>query len=372
MAVPFLDLKAQHATIAADIGQAIESVIASQGFVLGPRVESFERAMAQYVGVPHAIGVASGTDALLLSLRALELPAGSEVVMPAFTFFATAGAAWNAGLRPVFADVDAATFNVTAETLEAALTPGTRAIVVVHLYGQMTPMREILALAERRGIPVIEDVAQAFGARQQWQGGWAQAGALGAMGDYSFFPTKILGGYGDGGLVTTTDATLADRVRKLRVHGGHAMYHHEVVGTNSRLDALQAAVLEVKLRSVDAWIEGRRRVAAAYDAALRGVDGLVTPTVAAGNEHVFNVYTVRAQRRDELRAALTASGIGSNVYYPLPLHLQPCFAELGGKPGDLPVTERLAGEALSLPMYAELTDAQIAEVVERVREFYGG
>jgi len=365
--VPFLDLRAQYASLAADIDAALGEVVASQQFVLGPRVERFEKECGAWIGARHSIGVASGTDALLLSLRALELPAGAEVISPSFTFFATAGAIWNAGLRPAFADVDEVTFNLTRDTIEAALTERTRAIVVVHLYGQMADMEPIMELARERDLFVIEDVAQAFGARQRIGGDWRNAGTLAHAGAYSFFPTKILGAYGDGGLVTSEDDAIADRVRKLRVHGGHQMYHHEMVGTNSRLDALQAAVLSVKLPHVADWIRRRRAVAAAYDAGLAGAEHVVMPATTAGNEHVYNVYTIRAAGRDRLREHLTGLGIGSSVYYPVPLHLQACFAELGGRRGQLPVSERLAKEVLSLPIYAEMTSDQVEEVCAAVR-----
>lgn len=368
-AVPFLDLRAQYSTIAEDLDRAVAGVVADQQFVLGPRVERFESAFASRVGAPHAIGVASGTDALLLSLRALDLPPGSEVVVPAFTFFATAGAVWNAGLRPVFAEVDAATCNLSRETVEAVLSDRTRAIVVVHLYGQMALMQPLIELARERGVAIVEDVAQAFGARQRIDGDWREAGSLTEAGAFSFFPTKVLGGFGDGGLVTSTDAVVAERVRKLRVHGGQQMYHHELVGTNSRLDALQAAVLSAKLPHVDGWIRRRREIAAAYDRGLAGLDWLDTPAVADGNEHVYNVYTVRTPHRDRLREHLSELGIGTNVYYPAPLHLQACFAELGGRPGDLPISEQLTVEVLSLPMFPEMTDEQVARVCEAVRSF---
>lgn len=370
--VPFLDLKAQHRSIAAEIEVAVREVIDSQHFVLGPRVERFEAEFASMLGARHAIGVASGTDALLLALRALELDGGDEVISPAFTFFATAGAIWNAGLRPRFADVDPRTFNLTRESVEAALTPRTRAVVVVHLYGQMAPMAELMELARERDLYLIEDVAQALGARQQVGGQWRDAGTLGDAGAFSFFPTKILGGYGDGGLVTSEDGAIADRVRKLRVHGGHQMYHHEIVGTNSRLDALQAAVLSVKLPYVREWVEARRAVAASYDEALAAIPEVQTPVVARDNEHVFNVYTIRASDRDALRAHLGAREIGSNVYYPVPLHLQQCFDSLGGGRGDFPVSETLADEALSLPIWAEMTREHVDRVAGAIRDFYRG
>lgn len=371
MGVPFLDLGAQYRSLADEIDGAMERVVESQQFVLGPTVDAFERQFAKRLGTPHAVGVASGTDALLLSLRALDLPDGSEVLAPSFTFFATAGAIWNAGLRPVFADVDERTFDLTPSTIEAALTERTRAIVVVHLYGQMADMAAIMDLAREHELAVVEDVAQAFGARQRLNGAWREAGTLGDTGAFSFFPTKILGGFGDGGMIVSEDTALADRIRQLRVHGGHKMYHHEMVGTNSRLDALQAAVLSAKLPRAGEWLEARRSVASRYDEGLADLDEVSTPAVAEGNEHAFNVYTIRTPRRDALREHLSEHGIGSNVYYPLPLHLQPCFSELGGSEGDLPVSERLAGEVLSLPIFPEMSGEQVDEVVGRVRGFHG-
>jgi len=366
MPVPFLDLKLQYQSIKADLDQAVEEVVASQGFVLGPRVQGLEEDLAAYLGIPHAVGVASGTDALLLPLRALDPAPGDEVIVPAFTFFATAGAVWNAGFKPVFCDVDPTTFNVTTETLEAVWTDRTRAVVPVHLYGQMAPMTEILELASERGAFVLEDAAQAIGASQNG----VMAGAAGDAGAFSFFPTKNLGGFGDGGLVTTKDAELAERVAKLRVHGGQQMYHHEMVGTNSRLDALQAAVLRVKLPHLDAWARGRNENAALYDEILKDVEGVRTPVTLPGNYHVYNQYTLRVEGRDDLRSFLGDRGVGSGLYYPLGLHLQECFADLGGRLGDLPVTEALTAEVLSLPIFPELTEDQIAEVGEAIRSFY--
>jgi dTDP-4-amino-4,6-dideoxygalactose transaminase len=393
MPVPFLDLTPQYREIQPDLDEAVARVVASQRFVLGPEVEALEEETADYLGVAHAVGVASGTDALLLVLRTLGPEPGDEVVLPAFTFFATAGAAWNAGFRPVFCDVDPDTFNVTAGTLEAAWTERTRAVIPVHLFGQMAPMAEIRRLAHDRGVFVLEDAAQAIGARQKavaaqvgesgaphptltvaeedTREDWAAAGTLGHAGAFSFFPTKNLGGFGDGGLVTTNDEALAATVAKLRVHGGEGTYRHTAVGTNSRLDALQAAVLRAKLPRLGAWTEGRRRNAALYDEMLAEVEGVKTPVVPDGTDHVFNQYTLRARRRDELRAHLEEKGIGTGLYYPLGLHLQSCFSELGGREGDLPVTERLTGEVISLPVFPELTESQISEVAEAVREFYG-
>lgn len=370
MSVPLLDLQAQYATIKDEVDEAIASVVATQRFVLGPTVERFEDEVGQYLSADHSIGCASGTDALLLPLRALDLEPGSEVVVPAFTFFATAGAVWNAGLRPVFADIDPVTFNMTAESVRSVLSDRTRAIIVVHLFGQMAAMEPILALAAEHDLAVIEDTAQAIGARQTIDGEWHYAGTLGTAGSFSFFPTKNLGAYGDGGLVTTGDAGLAERVRKLRVHGGRQMYHHEMVGTNSRLDALQAAVLSAKLPHLDRWAEGRRRNAAYYDEHLAGLEpALRLPTAAMDNDHVYNQYTIRVERRDELKAWLDEHSVGNSIYYPVPLHLQPCFDELGYREGDLPESERAAKEVLSLPVYPELRPDQLEEVTSRVLEF---
>jgi len=366
MAVPFLDLKIQYRSIKPEVDEAIQRVVTSQGFVMGPEVQALEEEIAAYVGVPHAVGVASGTDALLLPLRALDPEPGDEAIVPAFTFFATAGAVWNAGFKPVFCDVDPLSFNVTRETLDAAWTERTRAVVPVHLYGQMAPMKEIRELVAERGAFLLEDAAQAIGARD----GDSRAGAAGHAGAFSFFPTKNLGGFGDGGMVTTGDAALAEKVAKLRVHGGKQMYHHEMVGTNSRLDALQAAVLRVKLGHLETWAEGRRRNAALYDEILAGVDGVRTPVTLPGNYHVYNQYTLRVDRRDELRAFLNARGIGNGLYYPLGLHLQECFSSLGGREGDLPVAEQLTREVVSLPIFPELSEEQVTEAAEGIRAFY--
>jgi dTDP-4-amino-4,6-dideoxygalactose transaminase len=369
--VPLLDLQAQYARIKSDVDPAVAQVIESQQFVLGPAVERLESEIADRVGAGHAIGCASGTDALLLALRGLDLPSDAEVVVPAFTFFATAGAVWNAGLRPVFADIDPDSFNLTRETVEAALTPATAAVVVVHLFGQMAEMAPIMELAEARGLAVIEDAAQSIDARQELDGTSRAAGSLGSVGAFSFFPTKNLGAFGDGGMMTTDDPEIADRLRKLRVHGGRQMYHHEMVGTNSRLDALQAAVLSAKLPHLDAWTEARRGHAGYYDDALADVAGVVTPAVDPGNHHVYNQYTIRAERRDDLRAHLADAGIGSGIYYPVPLHLQACFESLGCAAGDLPESERAATEVLSLPVFPELTEEQRDRVAASIRSFYG-
>ena len=370
MKVPLLDLRAQYATIHEDVDRAVREVVEAQRFILGPAVEQLEAEMCDYLGVAHAVGCASGTDAILLALRALDLAPGDEVVVPAFTFFATAGAVWNAGLKPVFCDIDPVTYNVTAETVAEALTERTRAIVVVHLFGQMAEMGPLLELGAARGVAVIEDAAQAIGARQQSRTGVAAAGSLGAAGCFSFFPSKNLGGFGDGGLITTGDAVLAERLRKLRVHGGKQMYHHEMVGTNSRLDALQAAVLSAKLPYLEGWSERRRDNARFYDEHLSHADGLTLPATAAGNTHVFNQYTVRTDRRDALQQHLDACGVGTGIYYPVPLHLQECFATLGYQAGSLPESERAAQQVLSLPIYPELSPAELEHVAACVSEFF--
>ncbi len=373
MSVPLLDLRAQYATIREELDEAVREVCESQGFVLGPEVEGLEREIADYIGVPHAIGCASGTDALLLPLKALDPEPGDEVIVPAFTFFATAGAVWNSGFTPVFCDVDGETFNVTPETLDAAWTDRIRAVVPVHLFGQMAPMSKIRPLAEGRGAFVLEDAAQAIGAHQRSHesAGDAMAGSVGDAGALSFFPTKNLGGFGDAGMITTHDDDLADKVRKLRVHGGQQMYHHEMVGTNSRLDALQAAVLRRKLPHLDGWAEARRSNAALYDDMLADVAEVATPATAEGNFHVYNQYTIRVCRRDELRAFLSEREIGSGVYYPVPLHVQECFAALEYRIGDLPVSESLCEQVMSLPIFPELGEERLTIVAEAIREFYG-
>jgi dTDP-4-amino-4,6-dideoxygalactose transaminase len=370
MSVPLLDLQRQYKSIKNEIDEAVMRVVTSQRFILGSEVETFERDVAEYTGSKHAIGCASGTDALLLSLKALPLEPGDEVVIPSFTFFATAGAVWNAGLRPVFADMDAESFNMTAANVEAALTPRTRAIIVVHLYGQMAPMRDILDLAKQRNLFVIEDAAQSLGARQQFDGRDAHSGTLGHIGCYSFFPSKNLGGFGDGGLLVTEDDDLAARLFKLRVHGGRQMYHHEMVGFNSRLDALQAAVLGAKLPHLNAWAEGRREHARAYNNAFASHDAVRPPRVDVGNYHVYNQYTIRVQNRDALKASLESAGIGSAIYYPVPLHLQECFAELGGAPGQLPVTEAMTREVISIPVFPELSTDERSRVIDAIESFY--
>ncbi len=370
MTVPLLDLAAQYRSIKDEVLPAMMAVIERQGFIMGPEVAQLETEIAALSQVKHGIACASGTDALLLPLKALDLEPGDEVIAPAFTFFATAGAVHNAGGTPVFVDIDPATFNISPEAIEAAITPRTRAIVVVHLFGQMAPMERILPIAQKHGLALIEDAAQAVGARRRIDGTWRVAGELGTAGTLSFFPTKNLGAWGDAGMILTSDDALATRLRKLRLHGGAQQYHHEEVGTNSRLDSLQAAILLAKLPHLAEWSAARRRNAARYTEAFAGHPVICPPRTDAVNEHIFNQYTIRVERRDALQAHLKARGIGNAIYYPLALHLQPCFAHLGYQPGRLPVTEAATGSVISLPVYPELTTAQQDLVIDAVRSFY--
>ena len=373
MNVPLLDLTLQYRAIEDEVMVAVRGVIEEQRFILGPVVERFEAAVAQDLGVKHAIGCASGTDAILLALRAFDCASGDEVVAPPFTFFATAGAIHNVGARPVFADIDPETFNLDPRAAEDAITERTRVVVPVHLFGQMADMAAFRALGERRGVAILEDAAQAIGARQRVDGEWITTGTLGDACAFSFFPTKNLGAFGDAGMTVTRDDATAERLFKLRVHGGRQMYHHEEVGYNSRLDALQAAVLLAKLPHLEGWSEARRRNAAYYDQALAGIDGLQIPIVREGFESIYNQYTVRVRdgKRDALGAFLKERGVGSSVYYPVPLHLQECFGYLGYKEGQFPESERACKEVLSLPIFPELAQAQLEHVAESVRAFFG-
>ncbi len=370
MAVPLLDLRAQFEAIRDDVIPSLLAVVERQQFIMGEEVGKLEQAVAALSHARLGIACASGTDALFLSLKVLDLRPGDEVITSPFTFFATAGAIWNAGGKPVFVDIDPATFNLNLDQVEAALSPRTRAIVPVHLFGQLAPMERVMALAEQHGLAVIEDAAQAIGARRRVGAEWKMAGQLGTTGAFSFFPSKNLGGFGDGGMIVTQDAARAERLRRLRTHGGAKQYHHDEIGTNSRLDTLQAAVLLAKLPHLAAWSEGRRRRAARYDDAFAGSDGIRPPLVDPSNEHIYHQYTVRAQRRDALKAHLGKLGIGCAVYYPIPLHLQPCFQSLGYRQGQLPHAECAAREVLSLPVYPELTDGLQDQVVDAVRSFY--
>jgi dTDP-4-amino-4,6-dideoxygalactose transaminase len=369
MAVPLLDLKSQYATIRDSVVNAMMKVVEDQAFILGEPVESLERDIAKLSQTTHAIGCANGTDALLLSLRALDIGRGDEVLTTPFTFFATAGAVHNVGARPVFADIDPNTFNLSAETIAASIRPATRAIIAVDLFGQMAPIESIMDAAG--DVPVIEDAAQSIGARRKVNEKWVMAGEAATIGTFSFFPSKNLGGYGDGGMVVTQSDALATRLRRLRVHGGLKTYYHEEVGYNSRLDALQAAVLSAKLPMLSSWSAARRKNAGYYDAAFADVEGVRTPTIDPANESIYNQYTLRVARRENLQTHLKEKGIGSAIYYPLSLHLQPCFEYLGLKRGAFPESEKATKEVISLPVYPELKQSQLDEVIEAVRGFYG-
>ena len=358
MNVPLLDLVAQYRTIKDDVLPAMQRVIDAQQFIMGGAVAELETAIARLSAVPHGIGCASGTDALLLPLKALNLRPGDEVITTPFTFFATAGAIHNAGGTAVFVDIEPDTFNIDPRAVEQAITPRTRAIVPVHLYGQLAAMERLMVTAQRHRLPIIEDACQAIGARRSIDGVWRMAGELGWVTAYSFFPSKNLGAWGDGGMMVTPDASLAERLRRLRLHGGAKQYHHDEIGTNSRLDTLQAAVLLAKLPHLAGWSAKRREHAAYYSRALAAVPQVRVPVIDPANEHIFHQYTLRVERRDALQAHLKAQGIGSAVYYPVPLHLQPCFAYLGYKEGTCPESERAAKEVISLPVFPELTRAQ--------------
>ena len=369
MDIPLLDLTQQYRMLKPEILAAIEAVCDEQGFILGPRIAALEEQLAGYVRVKRVVGVASGSDALLLSLMAMGVKAGDEVITVPFTFFSTAGAVSRLGAKPVFVDIRPDTYNIDPARIEDRISHRTKAIIPVHLFGQCADITAIKAIAQRHRLPVIEDACQAIGASQNG----VCAGALGDAGCFSFFPSKNLGGFGDGGCVSTNDAALADAVAMLRVHGSRVSYVHEAIGINSRLDALQAAVLSVKLTHLNRWTEGRRRNAAQYANLFREarLDEHVTlPGTAPGNVHVYNQYTIRARKRDELRQCLKEKGIGSEVYYPIPLHLQNCYRELGYQKGDFPISERAAEEVLSLPIYPELTEHQLRQVVETIAAFY--
>lgn len=368
MAVPLLELKAQYESIRAEVEAAVLDVLASQHFILGPVVERFEAEVAAYCGVPFALGVSSGTDALLLALMALGIGPGDEVITSPFSFFATAGCVHRVGARPVFADIDPGTFNLDPAAVEAALTPRTKAILPVHLFGQCADMDPILEIAQRRGLAVIEDAAQAIGSEYRGR----RAGSMGDVGCFSFFPSKNLGGAGDGGLVTARDPELAERMRRLRNHGAKPKYFHGLVGGNFRLDAIQAAVLSVKLPHLDAWTAGRQRNAAAYRELLAGeaaAGRVILPVEAPGRRHIWNQFTIRVPgegRRDALMKHLHDRDIGTEVYYPRPLHMQECFAYLGCREGENPEAERASAEVLSIPIHPELAVAQIEEVAEAI------
>ncbi len=369
MAVPLLDLKAQHATIRDEVLAAAMSVIDGQTFILGEPVGQLECAVAGLSNTKYAVGCANGTDALLIALRALGVGHGDEVVTTPFTFFATAGAIHNVGARPVFVDIAPTTYNIVPDGVASAVSSRTKAVIAVDLFGQMAPIEAVAAAA--RNVPVIEDAAQSIGARRRVEDRWVMAGEAATIGTFSFFPSKNLGGWGDGGMMVTQNEELFEAMSKLRTHGSRRTYYHEVVGYNSRLDTLQAAVLLAKLPHLAKWSAARRENAAFYDAAFADVGEIGRPVIDPRNESIFNQYTIRVPKRDALQAHLKEAGIGTSVYYPLPLHLQPCFAYLGYQEGQCPEAERASREVLSLPIYPELSRTQLEEVASAVRAFFG-
>ncbi|MCS7034019.1 MAG: DegT/DnrJ/EryC1/StrS family aminotransferase [Phycisphaerae bacterium] len=372
MQVKLLDLVSQYAAIRQEVREAMDEVCDAQALILGPHVEKFEKSLASYCGTRHAIGVSSGTDALLCALMAIDIRPGDEVICPSFTFFATAGSIARLGAIPVFVDIDPRTFNLNPELIEKKITPRTRAILPVHLFGQCADMTGICQIARRHELPVIEDAAQAIGARHRDQ----PACSMGLAGCLSFYPTKNLGAFGDAGAICCNDDALAEKIRKLRVHGSGHTYYHDYIGGMFRMAAIQAAVLSVKLKYLDGWHAARRRNAAIYDQMLEaGPEGtssaatrIVRPYIAPENSSVYNQYVVRVPDRDAVKARLQERGIGSAVYYPLGLHLQKCFGYLGYREGDLPETERACREVLALPIYPELTPEQVRYVARTLQE----
>ena len=367
--VPFLDLRSQFAGIRTEMLSSVERVLESQHFILGPEVKALEADVAQLVDCQFAIGCASGSDALLLALMAMEIGPGDEVITTPFTFIATAGAIARVGARPVFVDINPDDLNLVPGQIEKVITPQTRAILPVHLFGRPTDMDEISEIAEATGLPVIEDAAQSIGSR--WKG--RAVGSLGRIGCFSFFPSKNLGGAGDGGMVTTNDPALADRLRVLRVHGSRSKYQYELVGINSRLDELQAAILRVKLPYLEKWTALRTRNAERYRSIFRqfNLNGVVQlPSARPDGEHVYNQFVIRTPQRNELREYMSRKGIGTEVYYPRPLHLQDAFAYLGYKAGDFPEAERASNEVMALPIYSELTEDQQQYVVSAIAAFF--
>lgn len=365
--VPLLDLKAQYTTIRDQVQDAIERVLESQQFILGAEVEALEQEIAAYSQCEFGIGMSSGTDAILVALMALDIRPGDQVIIPAYTFFATAGCVARLGAQPVFVDVDPQTFNLDPAKIKAAITPRTRALMPVHLFGQCAEMEPIVELAHNHNLAIIEDAAQAIGSEYRGQ----RAGAMGHLGCFSFFPSKNLGGIGDGGMITTNDRALAERVRLLRNHGAHPKYYHKLIGGNFRLDAIQAAVLRVKLNYLDQWSAARQKNAARYRQlfAEAQLEMIGLPIEEPDRRHIYNQFVIRIPERDALAAYLKQNNIGTEIYYPVPLHLQECFAELGYRVGDFPESERAAKETLALPIYPELSDAQQRAVVDAIAAF---
>jgi dTDP-4-amino-4,6-dideoxygalactose transaminase len=369
--IPLLDLAAQSETISGDLFSAIKSVLSSQQFILGPEVKQFEAELATYCQSEFAIGCASGSDALLLALMALGIGAGDEVITTPYSFFATVSSIVRVGAKPVFIDIDENTFNLDTQLFEKSISSRTRAIIPIHLFGQCADMAAIHQHSQSSGIAVVEDAAQSIGAKLNQ----ALAGSMGTLGTFSFYPSKNLGGAGDGGMITTGDPLLAEKLFSLRSHGAKRKYFHEEVGINSRLDSLQAAILRVKLKHLDEWISLRRANASAYRDLFQQTDLLSRnliqlPGEIPGAFHVYNQFVIRAKRRDDLREHLNHSGIGSEIYYPLPLHLQPCFHYLGYKAGDMPVSEQAAKESLAIPIYPELGLGDQEYIVQKIYDFY--
>ena len=363
MEVKLLDLQENYFPIRNEIRRAMDEVCDAQALILGPHVERFEKHLAEYCQTKYAIGVSSGTDALLCALMAIGIKGGDEVICPSFTFFATAGSIARLGAKPVFAEIDPRTFNLDPDRIEKQVTPRTRAIIPVHLFGQLADMEAINAIAQRHGLKVIEDAAQAIGAKRNGK----PACAHGFAGCLSFYPTKNLGAFGDAGAICTNDEAFAQTCRLLRVHGSGHQYHHKLIGGMFRMAAIQAAVLDVKLKYLDAWHEGRRRNAKLYDELLAG-SKVLAPKIDETNWSIYNQYVVRVPNRDQVKQQLAERGVGTAVYYPVPLHLQECFADLGGKPGDLPETERACHEVLALPVYPELGEEHVRCVAKQLRE----
>ena len=365
MNVPLLDLKAQFATIKDEIIPAMEAVMESQYFINGPEVKEFEAQVAEYSTTKAAVGVSSGTDALLASLMTLGIGEGDEVITTPYTFFATVGSIWRTGARPVFVDIEPDTFNIDPAKIESAITEKTKAIIPVHLFGQMAEMDPIMAVAEKHNLFVIEDAAQAIGATYKGK----KAGSIGTVGCFSFFPSKNLGGMGDGGMIVTQNQELGERLRQCRNHGSKPKYYHKWIGGNFRLDTIQAAGLIVKLRHLEDWSAGRRENAAKYDKLFADVEEITTPVIREYNGTIYNQYIIRVPRRDECRQYLKDNDIGCEVYYPVSMHEQECFGELGHKPEDFPVSQKAEGETLALPVYPELTNEQIQYVAATIKKF---
>jgi dTDP-4-amino-4,6-dideoxygalactose transaminase len=366
MKVPFLDLHAQYDPIIDDIREAIEQVIQTHQYIMGPQVEQLEAAIADYCGCRYAVGCSSGTDALLLALSAHDIGKGDEVITTSFTFFATASTIYRVGAKPVFVDIDPRTFNISPAEIEKAITPKTKAIIAVHLFGQPADMDSIMKIAKKHDLIVIEDNAQGIGAKY----GDKYAGTIGDVGTLSFFPAKNLGAMGDAGMCLTNNEELAGKLKLLRVHGENPKYYHNWVGFNSRLDTLQAAILLVKLKHLDRWNKMRQENAAYYNEHLADIEEIELPYVKPGITPIYNQYTLLAEDRDALLEYLRAKDIGCAVYYPQPLHLQPCFALLNYKAGDLPVCEEISARVISIPIYSELSQAQLDYVIAEIRSFY--